>query len=185
LADLPDNTLSAAASTNWGLIRRMLGVGWHYRWGCLRLVVLQGILQLAALSTLGITGYGIDLVRFQVGATDKLPVTPWDLHPPGDWPQFGQIALLAGLVLVLELLRGSLNYVYAISAGQLIHARIVPELRSRVYDKLQRLSFRFFDANATGTIIQRVTSDVQGLRAFIDGVMVQETPTGPLQRQTA
>ncbi len=64
-------------------------------------------------------------------------------------------------------------YVYAISAGTLIHTRIVPDLRSRVYDKLQRLSFRFFDANATGSIIQRVTSDAQSVRAFIDGVLIQ------------
>ena len=55
----------------------------------------------------------------------------------------------------------------------MIHTRIVPELRSRVYDKLQRLSFRFFDANATGSIINRVTSDVQSVRAFIDGVLIQ------------
>ena len=54
-----------------------------------------------------------------------------------------------------------------------MHTRIVPDLRSRVYDKLQRLSFRFFDANATGSIINRVTSDVQSVRAFIDGVLIQ------------
>ena len=73
----------------------------------------------------------------------------------------------------MELVRGSLNYVYALSAGTLIHTRIVVDLRSRVYDKLQRLSFRFFDANATGSIINRVTSDVQSVRAFIDGVLIQ------------
>src|SRR5262249_39178592 len=59
------------------------------------------------------------------------------------------------------------------TAGYLIHTQIVPELRSRVYDKLQRLSFRFFDANATGSIINRVTADVQNVRAFIDGVLIQ------------
>ncbi|MCI0357866.1 MAG: ABC transporter ATP-binding protein/permease [Planctomycetaceae bacterium] len=84
-----------------------------------------------------------------------------------------QVALVAGLVLAMELVRGSLNYVYALSAGTLIHTRIVPDLRGRVYDKLQRLSFRFFDANATGSIIQRVTSDTQSVRAFIDGVLIQ------------
>jgi ATP-binding cassette subfamily B protein len=84
-----------------------------------------------------------------------------------------QVALLAGLILLLELIRGTLNYTYVLSAGYLIHTRIVPQLRNRVYDKLQRLSFRFFDANATGSIINRVTSDVQGVRAFIDGVLIQ------------
>ncbi len=151
----------------------MLGLGWEYRWGCVRLLCLQGFLLLLALTTLRVTGYGIDLVRFHAGAADALPPAPWNLHPPSHWLPMAQVALLAGIVLGLEVLRGSLNYVYALSAGHLIHARIVPDLRSRVYDKLQRLSFRFFDANATGSIINRVTSDVQGVRAFIDGVMIQ------------
>jgi ATP-binding cassette subfamily B protein len=51
--------------------------------------------------------------------------------------------------------------------------RIVPELRLRVFDKLQRLSFRFFDDNASGSIINRVTGDVQSVRAFVDGVLFQ------------
>jgi ATP-binding cassette subfamily B protein len=35
------------------------------------------------------------------------------------------------------------------------------------------MSFRFFDANATGSLINRVTGDVQAVRAFIDGVLIQ------------
>src|SRR4029079_5358272 len=103
---------------------------------------------------------------------DKPPPLPFGMTLPA-WPPLGQVALIAGLILLLELIRGGLNYTYALSAGYLIHTRIVPDLRSRVYDKLQRLSFRFFDANATGSIINRVTSDVQSVRAFIDGVLIQ------------
>jgi ATP-binding cassette subfamily B protein len=46
------------------------------------------------------------------------------------------------------------------------------DLRSSVYDKLQRLSFRFFDANESGSIINRVTGDVQAVRMFVDQVMI-------------
>ena len=35
------------------------------------------------------------------------------------------------------------------------------------------MSFRFFDDNASGSIINRVTGDVQSVRAFIDGVLLQ------------
>jgi ATP-binding cassette subfamily B protein len=42
-----------------------------------------------------------------------------------------------------------------------------------IYDKLQRLSFRFFDANTTGSIITRVTGDVQSVRMFVDQVLIQ------------
>ena len=47
------------------------------------------------------------------------------------------------------------------------------DLRTAVYDKLQRLSFRFFDSHASGSIINRVTGDVQSLRSFVDLVLVQ------------
>ena len=50
---------------------------------------------------------------------------------------------------------------------------IVVDLRNAVYDKLQRLSFRFFDRNESGSIINRVTGDVQAVRRFIDGVMIE------------
>ncbi len=49
----------------------------------------------------------------------------------------------------------------------------MPELRTRVFHKLQRLSFRFFDENASGSIINRVTGDVQSVRSFVDGVLLQ------------
>lgn len=150
----------------------MLGLGWRYRWGCVRLLVLQSLLLGTALGALRLTGLGIDLIRWHAGAATKAPEFLL-LSYVSHWQPLGQVALLAGLVLMLELVRGGLNYVYAISAGYLVHTRIVPELRSRVYDKLQQLSFRFFDANATGSIINRVTSDVQSVRAFIDGVLIQ------------
>lgn len=150
----------------------MLGLGWQYRWGCLRLLCLQGLLLLAALGTLRLTGLGIDLIRFYANATPEKPPIPFGFTLPFSSP-LAQVAFLAALVLLLEAIRGSLNYIYALSAGYLVHTRIVPQLRSRVYDKMQRLSFRFFDANATGSIINRVTSDVQSVRSFIDGVLIQ------------
>jgi ATP-binding cassette subfamily B protein len=50
---------------------------------------------------------------------------------------------------------------------------LVVDLRGEVYDKLQRLSFRFFDANTTSSIITRVTSDAQSVRMFVDQVLIQ------------
>ena len=150
----------------------MLALGWNYRWGCLRLLLMQGLLLVLGLACLRLAGLGIDVIHhFADPATDE-PIYPFGLRPPVGWPPMAQVGLIAGLILVFELARGILNYAYALSSGYLIHTRIVVELRDRVYDKLQRLSFRFFDANATGSIINRVTSDVQGLRAFIDGVLV-------------
>jgi ATP-binding cassette subfamily B protein len=138
----------------------------------MRLLALQGLLLLTAITTLRLTGFGIDLIRWHAGAADRPPAAPMGVMIPTGWRPLAQVSVIAGLILLLELARGSLNYIYALSAGYLVHTRIVPDLRHRVYDKLQRLSFQFFDANATGSIINRVTSDVQSVRAFIDGVLI-------------
>lgn len=152
----------------------MLALGLIYKWGCIRLLILQGLLLITALSVLRLTGLGIDLVHhFADPEKTKPPALPFGLGPPSDWSQLGQVAFIAGLILIVELVRGGLNYANALSAGYLIHTRIVVDLRAQVYDKLQRLSFSFFDTNATGSIINRVTSDVQGVRAFVDGVLIQ------------
>ena len=74
--------------------------------------------------------------------------------------------------------RAWLNYTYAVSVNRLVQQKLVVDLRGEVYDKLQRLSFRFFDANTTGSIITRVTSDVQAVRMFVDQVLIQSVIMG-------
>ena len=158
---------------NAALIRRMLALGWQYRWGCLKLLMLQGLLLGTALGGLGLTGLGIDVVLYHAGAIHRPPAYPFGWGPPESWQAMTEVAVIAAAILILSLVRGALNYVYAVESGKLIHEQIVVDLRGTVYDKLQRLSFRFFDANATGSIINRVTSDVQSVRAFVDGVIIQ------------
>ena len=83
------------------------------------------------------------------------------------------IGLIAGIILLLALCRALLNYAYLISINVLLQQELVVELRAAIYDKLQQLSFRFFDANSTGSIITRVTGDVQAVRMFVDQVLFQ------------
>ena len=163
----------AAAPSNLALIRRLLGLAWRYRWECVLLLTLQGTLLLLAIFTLKGVGLGIDLIRFHAGDTAQPPQLPFTLEFPAGWPPLACVMLVAGAVLLTELSRGLINAYYIRSAGFMVHARIVVDLRAEVYDKLQRLSFRFFDGHATGSIINRVTSDVQSVRAFIDGVLIQ------------
>jgi len=92
---------------------------------------------------------------------------------PMAWAPLQVLGLLAGLILALALGRAVLNYVLALSVNRLVQQRLVVDLRGEVYDKLQRLSFRFFDANSTGSIITRVTGDVQSVRMFVDQVLIQ------------
>lgn len=164
----PDSSLS-----NSELIRRMLALSWRYRWGCLWLLTLQGFLLATALGALDLSGVGIDTVLYHAGTVKRPAQFPFGLTPPTDWSPLANVSLIAAAILLLALVRGWLNYVYAVESGKLIHEQIVVDLRAQVYNKLQRLSFRFFDANSTGAIINRATGDVQSVRAFVDGVMIQ------------
>jgi ATP-binding cassette subfamily B protein len=112
-------------------------------------------------------------VRAALDPRAPAPRWPFGFAPSAGWTALALLVPMAGLVLVMAASRAVLSYSYAIAVGKLIHLKLVPELRTRVFDKLQRLSFRFFDQNASGSIINRVTGDVQSVRAFVDGVLLQ------------
>ena len=158
--------------SNWVLIARLFGFAWRYRLRCLGVLGIQLVLLTMGIFGLSFTGVGIDYIRHQVMHT---PISPNRLHLalPADWPRMRVLELLAGLIMGLALCRGVLNYIYNISVNILVQQKLVVDLRGEVYDKLQRLSFRFFDANTTGSIITRVTSDVQAVRMFVDQVLIQ------------
>jgi ATP-binding cassette subfamily B protein len=163
---------AAPALSHAALVRRLFALAWRYRLHCLRVLAIQLALLTMGIAGLSFTGVGIDYIRHKV---EGAPLTDNPLHVslPDDWPWARVLALLAGLILVLALARAFLNYAYAVSINRLVQQRLVIDLRSEVYDRLQRLSFRFFDANNTSSIITRVTSDVQSVRMFVDQVMIQ------------
>lgn len=159
--------------TQGQLIRRMLGMTWRYKWDCLKVISLQLVLLAFAMSGLALVGLGVDFIAYSYGATDKPPRWPFGVSLPRELEPLEQLAAIAGAVLVLAMVRAVINFQYAAALGRLVNEKIVVDLRQSVYNKLQRLSFRFFDANASGTIIGRVTSDVQMMRMFVDMVVVQ------------
>jgi ATP-binding cassette subfamily B protein len=152
---------------------RLLALAWRYRGACVAVFAFQVVLLGLGLAGLGASGVAIDVVR---AALDRAaPPVSWPLGwvPPGAWSPGRLLVGIGAAVLVMAGARALLIYGYGIAVGKLIHLGIVPELRTRVFDKLQRLDFRFFDRNASASIINRVTGDVQSMRAFIDGVLLQ------------
>ena len=159
--------------TNGAIVRRLMWLAWHYRLGCLRVIGLQVLLLALSLSALGLTGVGIDYIRQRLAPTARVPHWPFGLTPPSDWPPMAVLAALAAAVVAMAVVRGWLTYRYSLANVRLVQRGIVVDLRARIYDKLQRLSFRFFDDNVSGTLINRVTGDVQSVRLFVDGVVIQ------------
>ena len=157
---------------NGALIRRLFGLAWRYRLHCLQVLGIQLVLLTLGIGGLSFTGLGIDYIRHKL---DHTPLSTNGLHLtlPAEWLPWQVLGLLAGLILLFALVRAWLNYIYALSINRLVQQKLVLDLRGEVYDKLQQLSFRFFDANTTGSIITRVTGDVQSVRMFVDQVLMQ------------
>ena len=128
--------------------------------------------MLLSLGGLGLTGLGIDVIRHSLEPASSPPRWPLGLQPPPTWGPIWATAAIAAAVLAVALLQTLVRYGAAVSSGRVVQ-NIVVDLRLAVYSQLQRLSFRFYDANQSGSIINRVASDVQAVRMFVDGVVVQ------------
>jgi ATP-binding cassette subfamily B protein len=162
----------------WLLLKRLLGLTWRYRGACLRVFLLQMLILTLTLGGLNFGTLAVDFMRHVVTPKAPPPAWPFGFSPPPHWPPMQVVAAIAGAVVAFALLRGLLSALYTVGLTDLVQGQVVVNLRADVYRKLQRLSFRFFDANASSTIINRVTGDVQSVRMFIDKVVMESLSIG-------
>ena len=83
-----------------------------------------------------------------------------------------RLALLAGAILGVSLVRGCLDFArtYAVdSLSQLVSY----DFRNKLYDKLQHLSFAFHDKEHTGNLMSKATADVEAVRRFVNMGLVR------------
>jgi len=154
-------------------LRRLLALAWGYRGVCARIFAGQIASLALALGALGASGLAIDVVRAAIDPAAPAVRWPLGITPPASFGPGRTLIAVAAVAFALATLRALVVYGTASAVGKLIHVDLVPDLRARVFAKLQRLPLRFFARNPSGAIINRVTADVQSLRAFIDGVLVQ------------
>ncbi|MDD5037875.1 MAG: ABC transporter ATP-binding protein, partial [Dehalococcoidales bacterium] len=72
----------------------------------------------------------------------------------------------AGAVVVASALRG----ISAFGNSYLSEAasqKVAYDIRNAIYDRLQRLSFAYYDKTQTGQLMSRATADVEAIRMFI------------------
>jgi len=150
----------------------MLALAWEYRVGCIAVLILHWLLVSLMLAALTLTGLGLAVIRHGVAPDSPAPVWPFGLQPPSHLSPMALIGIIGGLVLLVAVGHAAMRYTAQVFQAALVQ-RIIITLRARVYDKLQRLSFRFFDDNESGSIINRVTTDVQSVRLFVDGVIIE------------
>jgi ABC-type multidrug transport system fused ATPase/permease subunit len=86
---------------------------------------------------------------------------------------------IVGAFLVAGLLNWAMSYAQTYLTGW-VGERILADLRTRLFNHLQRLSLGFFERNRAGVIISRLTNDVEAIDQLVtDGVtsLVQNTLT--------
>ena len=155
------------------LVRRLLALAWQFRGDCLLSVVLSVALLLLGLAGLQLLGIVIDVIRHALDPSQRAPVYPFGWRQPAGWTPLQVVTALSLAIVGQALLRAVLTYEYNMVTARLTQGKIVPDLRDRLYAKLQRLSFRFFDVHGSSSIFNRVTGDVQNTRLFVDGVVLQ------------
>jgi ATP-binding cassette subfamily B protein len=155
------------------IFARLLKLSWQYKSGCIKAILLQVLLLAFTIFGLSLIGVGIDYIRHIVDAKSKIPLWPLGFKPPEDWSTMKVLCVIAVANIAFAVMRYFLTYRYSITIVKLLQQGIVVELRSKIYKKMQNLSFRFFDSRTSGTLINRVTGDVQSVRLFVDGVIIQ------------
>ena len=82
-----------------------------------------------------------------------------NLLPSKNWP----LIILATVVLLgIYALNTGLQYVVTYW-GHMLGINIETDMRTKLFDHIQKLSFRYFDNNKTGHLIARITTDLQDI----------------------
>ena len=93
------------------------------------------------------------------------------LHPNEAHTLIGVIAFSALLVVTLGLLGAAVSYIQ-LYAAKLVGYKVTARLRTRIFDRLLRLSIDWHGQMKTGDLVQRLTGNVADLeKLIIDGLV--------------
>ncbi len=176
--NLANDDQGQAPHSTSAIVRRLLKLTWRYRWWCCAVLALQIAILLLNLSGLRLVGLGVDYIEHEwrlLGGEGGLDLLRWPFGwaPPSSWRPLKVVSALALAILAFNFLRFLLTMGNTILTNYVVQSKLVVDLRAAVYDKMQRLSFRFFDSKTSGSLINRVTSDVQTTRMFVQEVLIK------------
>ena len=92
---------------------------------------------------------------------------------PGGSGRGGSIVMAAvGGLVVVALARGLFNFLQGYLAERASQG-VAFDLRDELFARIQRLSFSYYDQAQTGQLLTRLTNDVEQVRTFVGGGVVQ------------
>ena len=77
------------------------------------------------------------------------------------------LLVIIGVIIGLSIIRGGLSY-FQNYFGEAVSQFVSYDLRNRLYDHVQHLSFGFHDRNHTGQVMSRAITDVENIRMFVN-----------------
>jgi ABC-type multidrug transport system fused ATPase/permease subunit len=81
------------------------------------------------------------------------------------------IWLVAGTIVIASALRGIAGYGQSYLT-EVVSQKVSYDVRNAIYDRLQRLSFAYYDKAQTGQLMSRATVDVEAIRMFFGMGMI-------------
>ncbi len=130
---------------------------WKVNWRIIALLRPHWLSTLGAVACLGLsTGFALIVPG----------LLAWVIDTGLQHGQFSTLLLATGAILATSALRG----LFAYGQGYLSQALsnlVAYDLRNRLYDHLQTLSFSFHDEAETGQLMSRLTVDIEAVRNFI------------------
>lgn len=141
---------------NWSQFRRLFAYMKPYSKQLLPVIIIMMILGT-------ITRLAVPLLISM--AIDKA------INPAEGEPSVSLLYIYSGVVLALYLIQWAAN-TYRIKFTNVIGQRVIYDLRASLFRHIQKLSFRFYDTRPAGSVLVRITNDVNSLQdLFTNGVV--------------
>lgn len=147
LINAPDET----PKITWPLLKRVLRYAKPYRWLMVAMLVL-------ILASTGLSLLSPLIMRDLIDRT----------IPSGDLRRLG---LLAGTLLLLPAAHGGLSVLQRRVSAR-VGEGVIYDLRVALYERLQRMSLRFFTHTRVGELMSRLNNDVRGAQDAISSTTV-------------
>ena len=152
----------------------MLALAWRYRAQCISVVVQQLLLVAMGLAGLGLAGLGIDVIRHAAdpqAAAAPLALGERDagrLAAAGAW--WSGIAVA---IVLLALVQSTLRYHTTLVVARLSQRDRRASCAPTCTTSCSGSAFASSTPTPAGSIINRVAGDVQAMRMFVDGVIIE------------
>jgi ATP-binding cassette subfamily B protein len=140
----------AGATVGKGVVRRVMGFARPYRWligGFLLTIVIEAVIGL------------IPPLLIRAIIDDALPAD-----------DRGAVSLFAGLMIAIAFVTALLSFVERWWSSR-IGEGLIFDLRSALFDHVQRMPIAFFTRTQTGALISRLNNDVIGAQRAVTGTL--------------